>query len=175
MRLKKGLVEVYTGNGKCKTTAALGLAMRAIGSGLKVYMFQFLKGRDSGELNTARILAPNFVIEQGGSKTLCIGKQRSDKDIRLAQNLFKKARNIIRKGDYDVVILDEINMAVHFGLVSIEQVLSLIKEKPEHVELILTGRYVSPEIIKAAHLVTEMTKIKHPYDEGIGARKGIDY
>jgi len=175
LKLKKGLVQVYTGEGKGKTTAALGLAMRAIGSGLKVYMFQFLKGRDSGELNTARILAPNFVIEQDGSKALCIGKQRSDNDIRLAQNLFKKARDITCKGDYDVVILDEINVAVHLGLVSVEQVLSLIKEKPEHVELILTGRYVSPEIIKVAHLVTEMTKIKHHYDEGIEARKGIDY
>jgi len=173
LRLKKGLIEVYTGNGKGKTTAALGLAMRAVGHGLKVYIFQFLKGRDSSELNTAKALAPNLVIEQGGSKTLYKGKP-SDEDIRLAHNLFKKSQDIILKGDYDVVVLDEINVAIHLGLISVEQVLSLIEKKPEHLELILTGRYASPEIIKVAHLVTEMTKIKHPYDEGVEARKGIE-
>ncbi|MDO8885495.1 cob(I)yrinic acid a,c-diamide adenosyltransferase [Candidatus Oleimmundimicrobium sp.] len=173
MRLKKGLVQVYTGEGKGKTTAALGLAMRAVGHDLKVYMFQFLKNRESGEINVANILGPNFIIEQGGGQFCRQGKP-SGENIKLAQSLFAKVRNTVLEGLYDVVILDEINVAIHFGLINIEQVLTLIKEKPQHVELILTGRYAPSKIIEAAQLVTEMVKIKHPYDQKIKARKGIE-
>ncbi len=171
--LKKGLVEVYTGEGKGKTTAALGLAMRAVGRGLKVCMFQFLKGQESGELYAAEILGPNFVIKQGG-RECCFYDKPSNEDAKLAQSLFAKARNIMLKGSYDVIILDEINVAIHFGLIKTEQVLTLIKEKPDHLELVLTGRHASPKIIEAAQLVTEMVKIKHPYDDGVKARRGIE-
>ena len=173
MRLKRGLVEVYTGDGKGKTTAALGLAMRAVGRGLKVYMFQFLKDQESGELYTADLLGPDFIIERAG-RGFCRQGKPSNKDIELAQSLFTKARNVVLEGLYDVVILDEINVAIHFGLIKTEQVLTLTKEKPDYLELVLTGRYAPPEIIEIAQLVTEMVKVKHPYDKRIEARRGIE-
>jgi len=174
MSLEKGLVHVYTGPGKGKTTAALGLGIRAVGAGLKVYMIQFMKGRRYSELDSLRN-TPNFTIVQYGRDEF-VSKEKPEKiDIDLAQKGFAHAKEIIKSEKYDLVILDEINVAVDFKLIDLKDVLKLIKEKPKKLELVLTGRYANPELVKVADLVTEMLEIKHPYQKGVKARKGIDY
>lgn len=174
-KLKKGLVQVYTGDGKGKTTAAIGLAMRALGNGLKVYMIQFMKGQIFyGELKIASDYAPNFVIEQKGRPDFVNPKNPDPLDVKLAREALSRAREVLTEGKYDIVILDEINVAVKFGLISLQDVIDLIRVKPEQVELVLTGRYADPEIIKLADLVTEMKAIKHYYDKGVQAREGIE-
>ncbi|MHA1581099.1 MAG: cob(I)yrinic acid a,c-diamide adenosyltransferase [Candidatus Baldrarchaeia archaeon] len=174
-RLEKGFVHVYTGNGKGKTTAALGLGLRAIGHGLKVYMIQFMKGGfNYGEYRSVKLL-PNFKIVQFGGPELVNPSNPTEEDVKAAREALNHAREIIMSGEYDVVILDEINVAIDFKLIDVQDVLELIKKKPKHVELILTGRYAPSEIIKAADLVTFMREIKHPYRQGLPARKGIDY
>ncbi len=169
------MTQVYTGTGKGKTTAALGLAMRALGHGLKVYIIQFMKGNIRyGELETARQLSPNFVIKQMGRETF-VDRNNPDKiDIELAQRAFHLAKEVIAGEEYDIVVLDEINVAVDYGLISLEALLDLLDSKPDHVELILTGRYAKPEVIERADLVTEMVEVKHYYREGIHSRKGIE-
>lgn len=174
-RLKKGLVQVYTGDGKGKTTAALGLALRAIGHGFSVYMIQFLKGSmTTGEFKMAKRLSPNLIIKPMGRNVLVDSKRPAKIDEDLAKRALGLARKIIMGGDYDIVILDEVNMAVHMGLILVEDLLELIQQKPSHVELVLTGRYAKPEILKRADLVTEMRNVRHYYDKGIGARRGIE-
>ena len=174
-RLEKGVVHVYTGNGKGKTTAALGLGLRAIGHGLKVYMIQFMKGGfNYGEYRSVKLL-PNFKIVQFGRPELVNPSNPTEEDVKAVREALNHAREIIMSGEYDVVILDEINVAIDFKLIDVQDVLELIKNKPKHVELILTGRYAPSEIIKAADLVTFMREIKHPYRQGLPARKGIDY
>ena len=169
------MIHVYTGMGKGKTTAALGLAMRALGHGLKVYIIQFMKGNIRyGELETARQLSPNIVIKQMGRECF-VDRDNPDKiDIELAQRAFQLAREILSGGTHDIVVLDEINVAVDYGLIPLEAVLELLDSKPHHVELILTGRYARQEVIERADLVTEMREVKHYYQEGIPSRKGID-
>lgn len=171
----KGMIQVYTGSGKGKTTAALGLAMRALGHGLKVYIIQFMKGNIRyGEVETAQQLSPNIVIKQMGRETF-VDRDNPDRiDIELAQKAFQLARDIVGSGKYDIVVLDEINVAVDYGLISLEALLNLMDSKPEHVELILTGRDAKSEVIERADLVTEMVEVKHYYREGTHSRKGIE-
>ncbi|UCD70980.1 MAG: cob(I)yrinic acid a,c-diamide adenosyltransferase [Syntrophobacterales bacterium] len=171
----KGMIQVYTGTGKGKTTAALGLAMRAFGHGLKVYIIQFMKGNIRyGELETARQLSPNVVIKQMGRETF-VDRNNPDKiDIELAQKALRLAKEVINGEEYDIVVLDEINVAVDYGLISVEALLDLLDSKPAHVELILTGRNAKREVIQRADLVTEMVEVKHYYKEGIHSREGIE-
>ena len=172
--MEKGLVHVYTGPGKGKTTAALGLGLRAAGAGYKVHVVQFMKGRRYSEINSIEKLK-NFSISQHGRDKF-VSKENPEKiDIDLAKKGFSYAKEIIKSKKYDLIILDEINVAIDFNLISIDDVLNLIKEKPEKLELVLTGRYADPKIIQIADVVTEMLEIKHPYQQGIQARKGIDF
>ena len=174
MKLEKGLVQVYTGNGKGKTSASFGLALRAVGRGLKVYIIQFIKGGfDYGELYVVDKL-PGLTLEAFGRGKFVSEKKPDMVDIDLARQALAKAQEIM-KGGVDVLILDEINVAVNLKLIDIEEVLELIKKKPEHMELVLTGRKAPVEIVQAADLVTEMIEIKHPYNSGFKARKGIEY
>lgn len=175
MKLEKGLVQVYTGNGKGKTTASFGLALRAIGRGLKVYIIQFIKGGfDYGELYIADKL-PGLTLKAYGRGKFISEKKPDKIDIDLAREALKEAQDVVKRGEVDVVILDEINVALTLKLVEIEKVLKLIKEKPDQMEIVLTGRNAPVEIVQAADLVTEMIEIKHPYNAGLKARKGIEY
>jgi len=174
-RLEKGFVQVYTGDGKGKTTAAFGLALRAIGRGLKVYIIQFIKGGfDSGELYVIDKL-PNVMLRAFGRGRFITEYPPPEEDVKLATEALELAEKVIKSGEYDIVILDEINVALHLKLISLDRALELIKSKPEHVELVLTGRYAPKEIIDVADLVTEMREIKHPYRSGCRARKGIEF
>jgi len=174
-RLEKGLTQVYTGNGKGKTCAAFGLALRAVGRGLKVYVIQFIKGGfDYGELYVVKRL-PNFKLEAFGRGKFVTEVPPTEEDVKLAKKAFKLAREVVSGGEYDVVILDEINVALHLKLVGVNEVTDLIRNKPEHVELVLTGRDAPPEVVELADLVTEMREIKHPYAKGARPRRGIEY
>jgi cob(I)alamin adenosyltransferase len=174
MSLEKGYIHIYTGPGKGKTTAALGLGLRAAGAGLKVHMIQFMKGRRYSELDALEKI-PNFTISQHGRDEFVSKENPEQIDIDLAQKGFAKAQEVIKNGKCDMVILDEINVAIDYNLVPLDDLLKLIEEKPEKLELILTGRYAHPELVKMADLVTEMLEIKHPYQTGVQARKGVDY
>jgi len=171
----KGYVQVYTGNGKGKTTAALGLAFRAMGCGLKTYVGQFMKGQKYSELDAA-CKVPDFItIEQFGKDTFVHVKYPPlPEDIALVQKGLEKVKQAIASHKYNIVVLDEITTAFHFNLVSIDDMLSLIKNKPDGLELIFTGRYAPKELIEAADLVTEMTEIKHYYQKNVPARQGIE-
>ncbi|MDD5222862.1 MAG: cob(I)yrinic acid a,c-diamide adenosyltransferase [bacterium] len=173
--LEKGFIQVYTGDGKGKTTAALGLALRAIGHGFKVNIIHFMKGNiEYGELKAAKCLEPNLIIRQMGRETFVSRDNPDQEDIKLAQQALDLAGEAVAGGEYDLVVLDEINCALDFGLIPLEQVLKILRTKPERVELVLTGRGAPPEIIQAADLVTEMKEIKHYYRRGIKSRKGIE-
>lgn len=174
MSLTKGFIHVYTGNGKGKTTAAIGLGIRAAGSGLKVLMIQFMKGRRYSELDALEQVK-DFTVVQFGRDEFVSKKNPEKIDIDLAQKGVSYAREVLQKNLFDVVILDEINVAVDFHLIALDEVLTLLKLKPETMELILTGRYASPELIKHADVVSEVLEIKHPYQKGIQSRKGIDW
>ena len=172
---RKGLVQVYTGDGKGKTTASLGLAIRACGHGLKSYVIQFMKGEIYyGELGTAEKLSDCLTITQMGRPDFVNRENPEPIDIELAGKALKLAREIIEGGKYDIVILDEVNVALDFGLIELSDVLDIIEKKPPHVELVLTGRNAAKEIINRADLVTEMVEIKHPYAKGIASRIGIE-
>lgn len=175
MSLDAGLIQVYTGDGKGKTTAALGLAMRAAGQGLKVYIVQFMKGWPHyGELNTVG-KQPNITLKQFGRPDWVDKENPDPVDIDMAQEALEQAREVVKSGEYDLVILDEVNVALEWKLIQLEDVLSVVDEKPKTVELVLTGRYAHPEVIARADLVTEMKEIKHPYRKGVSGRRGIDY
>lgn len=172
--LERGCTQVYTGNGKGKTTASLGLALRAVGRGLRVCVFQFIKGGGPyGEHLVADRLAPLFTIIHTGRPGWVNTKDITE-DRRLAQEALLQARDLLASGDYDLFICDEINGAVGFGLIDVEQVLELISIKPAKVELVLTGRNAHERVIEAADLVTEMREIKHYYKAGVPARTGIE-
>lgn len=173
--LDLGLVQVYTGNGKGKTTAALGQALRATGGGLKVYMAQFIKGQETGELLAAERLAPDFLIRQFGLGKFIKGRKPSQQDLEAAKVGWTEVSQVVTGGQYDLVILDEISHAIRVGLIGLEQVLTLLAQRPEHVEMILTGRNMPEALIQVANLVTDMVAVKHPYDHGIPMRKGIEY
>ena len=172
--MERGLVQVYTGNGKGKTTAALGLALRAVGHGMKVLMIQFMKGNQYGELESAKKLSPCLIIKQVGRETFISKSNPDPKDLQLAQEGFLIAKKAIQNKEYDIVILDEINLAIDYALIPVKDLLQLIDSKPETVELILTGRNVRREILQRADLVTEMVDRKHYYDRGVPAREGIE-
>jgi len=169
----KGYIQVYTGNGKGKTTAALGLSLRAAGAGLKVYFAQFVKGMDYSELHSIKRLSENITLRQYG-RDCFIHKEPDEKDKKIARNGFDEVSKIISEGRHEIVVLDEINIAIYYKLISVDEVLKLIERKPGNVELVLTGRNVDSKIIKRADLVTEMKEIKHYYQNGIHARKGIE-
>ena len=174
-RLEKGLVQVYTGNGKGKTSAAFGLALRAVGRGLKVYVIQFIKGGfDYGELYVIDKL-PNLTLKSFGRGKFITTKPPEKEDVTLAEQALKLAKEVVESREYDVVVLDEINVALHLKLISLEEVLEIAKNKPRHVELVLTGRNAPNEIVEIADLVTEMIEVKHPFNKGFKARKGIEY
>lgn len=174
-RTRRGLVQIYTGDGKGKTTAALGTAVRALGHGQKVHIVFFLKGDyPYGERNILSNLS-NVTFASFGTMKFIDPQNITEEERREAALAFESARNAVMSGEYDLVILDEINLAVYWKLTSLEEVMKLINDKPEKVELILTGRFASPELIKRADLVTECHAIKHPYDAGISARPGIEY
>jgi cob(I)alamin adenosyltransferase len=174
-KLSPGLVQVYTGNGKGKTTASLGLALRAVGHGFRVCILQFMKGSTVyGELESARRLAPELTIEQVGRDTFVSRSHPDPEDLEMARKGFEKARDAVFSGDFDLVILDEINCAVDFGLVPLADLKDLIRFKPAHTELVLTGRGAHPEIVELADLVTEMREVKHYFNSGQHARKGIE-
>ena len=174
-KLRKGYVQVYTGNGKGKTTAALGLALRSVGHDMEVYVIQFMKGNiQYGELETARRLSPNLTIVQMGRETFVSKTNPAKEDIKWAEKGLALAKDVILNGKHDIVILDEINCAVDFKLIPLENVLELIDDKPKHVELVLTGRNADEKIIEKADLVTEMKEIKHYYLKGVKARVGIE-
>ncbi|MCM2359096.1 MAG: cob(I)yrinic acid a,c-diamide adenosyltransferase [Geobacteraceae bacterium] len=175
MKLEQGQIQVYTGNGKGKTTAALGLALRAAGRELMVCMIQFMKGGGPyGEHLAAPRLAPYLTIIQTGREGWVNRENPDPEDKRLAGEALQMAGEALAGGRYDLVILDEINGAVSFGLLSVEEVLALIGTKPATVELVLTGRNADQRIIEAADLVTEMREVKHYYKTGVPARVGIE-
>jgi cob(I)alamin adenosyltransferase len=171
----KGYIQVYTGNGKGKTTASLGLAVRAAGHGLKTVIIQFMKGWiDYGELKGVEMLSPLVTIHQAGRDTFVDRESPDPEDIRLARDGWELAKETILGGKADIVVLDEINCAVDFGLLPVGEVLDLLRRKPDGMEIVLTGRGAPEEIIALADLVTEMREIKHYYAKGIDARVGVE-
>lgn len=168
----KGFIHVYTGNGKGKTTAALGLTLRAICAGKKVYIGQFIKGMKYSELESVKYL-PNLAIEQFG-RDCFIYRKPQEEDIELARSGLNKCREILKEGEYDLVVLDELNIAIYYNLFTVDEVIKVLDERAEHVEVIITGRYADEKIIEIADLVTEMKEIKHYYNKGVEARKGIE-
>jgi cob(I)alamin adenosyltransferase len=171
----KGYIQVYTGNGKGKTTASLGLAVRAAGHGLKTVIIQFMKGWiDYGELKGVAMLSPLVTIHQAGRDTFVDRESPDPEDIRLARDGWELAKETILDGKADIVVLDEINCAVDFGLLPVGEVLDLLRRKPDGMEIVLTGRGAPEEIVAAADLVTEMREIKHYYAKGIDARVGVE-
>jgi cob(I)alamin adenosyltransferase len=169
----KGYVHVYTGEGKGKTTAALGLAIRAAGAGHKVFLGQFVKAGFYSEINALKRFDDLITVEQFGLGRFINGKP-SESDINAARNGLNKMRDILSSGEYKVVILDEANIALHYNLFSLDELIELIDCKADKTELIITGRNASPEILKRADLITEMKEIKHYYKEGVVARVGIE-
>jgi cob(I)alamin adenosyltransferase len=171
----KGYVQVYTGNGKGKTTAALGLALRAAGYGRRVYIGQFLKGQHYGELISVRKLAPLITIEQFGRKGFVhVTENPDDEDITRAKKGLQTCLKAMLSRKFSIIVLDEISVALHFHLLTEKEVLDVLAQKPEEVEVVLTGRYAPPSLIKRADLVTEMKEKKHYYAKGVRARLGIE-
>jgi len=171
--MRKGYIQVYTGNGKGKTTAALGLAVRAAGAGLRIFIAQFIKKKKCSEHVLLEELHDRITVKQYG-RGLFLGRKPSVADIKAAQEGYQEVRNVLLSREYDVVVLDEANVAAHYGLITIQDLLYLMAIKPKSVELVITGRYAHDEIIKAADLVTEMREIKHYGKQGVKARHGIE-
>ena len=175
---EKGLVIVYTGNGKGKTTAALGMALRAIGYDHKVCMLQVIKGSwHYGEMDSSKKLEPNFELIAVGKGFVGILDDNSPREEheKYAAEAVRICREKIFSEKYDVIILDEVNYAITLGLIDVQEIIKIIKEKPSELDLVLTGRDVKEEIVELADLVTEMKEIKHPFKSGIKAKKGIDF
>lgn len=171
----KGYIQVYTGDGKGKTTAALGLALRAAGHGFRTYFGQFLKGQPSGEIIAAQKLSPLITFEQfGRKKFIMVTEDFEEEDYHLAAEGLKKCLEAMLSSEYQIVVMDEINVAMNLGLIKEEEVYQFLDKKPEKVEVILTGRYAPESIIERADLVTEMVCRKHYYEKGVRARKGIE-
>lgn len=169
----RGYIQIYTGNGKGKTTAAIGLAIRASGSKLRTYIGQFMKGQEYGDIIALRD-NPYIDMEQFGASK-CVKKEDITPEyIAKTKKALKKCQNIMLSGNYEIVILDEINIAIWFGLLDEKDVLEVLNNKPDNIELILTGRHAPQLILDRADLITEMKCVKHYYDNGIGARKGIE-
>ncbi len=169
------MIQVYTGNGKGKTTAGLGLALRAVGAGKKVLLIQFLKEGRSSEIKAIKKYLPNFEIKIFGQKGFLTKEKLKKKDFNLARQGFDFAQKSVQTKAYDLIILDEINVANDFGLIRTKDILDLIKKTSPRTELVLTGRNASKEIIQAADLVSQIKEIKHYFKKGLKARKGIEY
>lgn len=174
-RLDQGLVQVYTGDGKGKTTCALGLALRAVGQGFHVFVVQFLKGQDTGEQCAAHRLAPELTMRAFGRPVLINLRNPAPEDRDLAREALELARQVISNGEHDLVILDEINVALAYELLPLPEVLTILQARPPWVEVVLTGRGASAELVAAADLVTEMLPLKHYWEAGIKARRGIEW
>ncbi len=175
MEKKKGLVLVYTGKGKGKTTAALGLALRAIGHGARVFMVQFKKGDPNyGEIQAIRKYLPNFTVYQAGKNKMCKGVLKDD-DPAVTQEGFQTGKEALFSGQYDLCIFDEINVVMDYGLLPVADVLAMLAERPSHVDVIFTGRNAPREIIEVADLVSEVKEIKHHLKNGIKARAGMEF
>jgi len=170
----KGYVQVYTGDGKGKTTAALGLALRAAGAGFKVFIAQFVKGKEYSEIRALERFSDTITLKQYGQGCWINEGEPNRDDILSAQNGLEEVKNIIGSGNYQLVILDEANIAVYFNLFPVEDLLKLINSRPSHVELVITGRRAHPLIVESADLVTEMREVKHYYNQGVEARVGIE-
>jgi cob(I)alamin adenosyltransferase len=175
--IRRGLIMVNTGPGKGKTTAAMGTALRAVGNGMKVLMLQFLKGSwHYGELDAVKAFGDNFVMRQLGRGFVKVGGAETDpEDVRMVEAAWQESHDAIFSGNWDLVILDEINYAISYGMLDPEKVAETLKQKPEMVHVILTGRSAHPKIIEAADTVTEMRQVKHAYEAGILAQRGIEY
>ena len=171
--MNKGYVQVYTGNGKGKTTAALGLAMRAAGAGFKVFIGQFVKGMDYSELHSFAKLSDQITLRQYGRRCFIYEEPEMD-DVLVARQGLEEIRQAVASGEYQLVVMDEANIATHYRLFSVDELLEVIDSKPEHVELVITGRCVDDRIIGRADLVTEMREVKHYYTQGVLARVGIE-
>lgn len=170
----KGYIQIYTGNGKGKTTAAIGLAVRAVGAGKKVFFAQFVKGQIYSEIKTINEFLPSIKVKQYGLDCF-IYNDPTQADIDAAREGFKEVAQIIASAEYDVVVLDEANIALYYRLFTIDELISLLLNKPEETEIIITGRYAPDELIELADLVTEMREIKHYYAQGVEARIGIEH
>lgn len=174
IREELGLVQIYTGNGKGKTTAAFGLAMRAAGRGLGVLIVQFLKPSDGYGEQVACSRMGNITLAPMGLDHF-VSKKPSDADIEAAHKALRRSEELICSGRYDVAVLDESINAVRLGLITSQELIESLERRPDHVEIVLTGRGMTPDLEEYADLVTEMRLVKHPFDKGIGARKGIEY
>lgn len=174
---RRGLILINTGAGKGKTTAALGTALRAVGCGMKVLMLQFIKGSwHYGELDAVEAFGPNFVLKQMGRGFVKIGGAEPDpEDVRLVQAAWEEARAAIESGEWDMVVLDEINYAINYKMLDPAVVADALRHKPEMVHVILTGRNAHPSLVELADTVTEMREVKHAYQKGILAQRGIEY
>jgi cob(I)alamin adenosyltransferase len=175
--VRRGLIIVNTGPGKGKTTAAMGTALRAVGNGMKVLMLQFLKGSwHYGELDAVQAFGDRFVMKQMGRGFVKVGGAETDpEDIRMVEEAWAEAAQAIRSGLWDLVVLDEINYAISYGMLDPEKVAEVLRTKPEMVHVILTGRNAHPTIIDLADTVTEMRQVKHAYEKGVMAQRGIEY
>jgi len=174
-RKSRGLVTVFTGNGKGKTSAALGIALRALGHGLKVRIIAFMKGDFSYGEDKALEKLSNISLERFGPPGFCDPKNIREEDRAEARRALQAAREAISRREYDVVVLDEVNVASAWGLIPVEEVLELVKKKPPQVDLVLTGRYADGRLIDLADIVTEMVEVKHPFRQGTKARRGVDF
>ncbi len=175
--VRRGLIIVNTGPGKGKTTAAMGTALRAVGQGMKVLMLQFLKGSwHYGELDAVKAFGDNFIMKQMGRGFVKVGGAEPDpEDLKMVEAAWNESREAILSGQWDLVILDEINYAISYGMLDPAKVVEALKQKPEMVHVILTGRNAHPTIIELADTVTEMRQVKHAYEKGVEAQRGIEY
>jgi cob(I)alamin adenosyltransferase len=169
------MIQVYTGDGKGKTTCALGLALRAVGQGFKVYMVQFMKGRETGESRAAARLGPEMTLRYFGRPGLVNLRAQAPEDLALVKEAWDLARKVIAAGEHDLVILDEINLVLTYHLVPLEEALEVLRQRPPGVEVVLTGRQAPPELVDLADLVTEMRPVKHYYEAGVKSRRGIEW
>jgi cob(I)alamin adenosyltransferase len=174
-RLSKGMIQVYTGDGKGKTTCALGLGLRAVGQGFHVYMIQFLKGRETGEAQAAARLAPEMTLRYCGRPGLVNLRSPAPEDLALVREAWDLARKVLAAGEHDLVILDEINLALTYNLIPLDEALEVLRQRPPWVEVVLTGRQAPPELVALADLVTEMRPVKHYYQAGVKSRRGIEW
>jgi cob(I)alamin adenosyltransferase len=174
---RRGLILINTGPGKGKTTAALGTALRAVGNGMRVLVLQFLKGSwHYGELDAIQTFGSNFVIKQMGRGFVKVGGAETDpEDVRLVEAAWAEAREAIGSGEWDLIVLDEINYAISYGMLDVEAVAEALKGKPEMLHVILTGRSAHPLLVEMADTVTEMREVKHAYQHGVLAQRGIEY
>jgi cob(I)alamin adenosyltransferase len=175
--IRRGLIIVNTGPGKGKTTAAMGTALRAVGQGMRVLMLQFLKGSwHYGELDAVKAFGDKFVIKQMGRGFVKVGAEKPDpEDVRMVEEAWAEGEKAIRSGVWDLVILDEINYAISYGMLDAAKVAATLKQKPEMLHVVLTGRNAHPTIVELADTVTEMRQVKHAYEKGVEAQRGIEY